>query len=366
MRKKVERQKEGPDSSLLPPETNTGIMNVKIDPEFAQLCPALTSQEYKELEEDIRANGCLNPITILKGHGIILDGHNRYKICRKLNISFEVNEVEFKSRDDAKNWVLTNQLARRNLSLYPKFLLVVEREDIKAKREAARKRSLSNLKQFAGKLSGGNSTDLSIVDISDKFIGLQERIALELGVSTGTVAKMQFIQRASVEGKLDQETLKGIMEGTLTINSVYNSLRKRGINIANIENKVGKENNMALIRFEKIIAEVNTLPQQPIPDILDIRARNEVLASIKEAQDVLKKLYVAVSYHKKWPEISTMYLKGKMSYGEMQGVIRKESRTKSKTQASGRKDFGQYDHDVGDANDDENDQEGKSEEDIRL
>ena len=39
---------------------------------------------------------------------------------------------------------------------------------------------------------------------------------------------------------------------------------------------------------------------------------------------------------------------------------------KLKSQASGRRDFGQYDHDVGDANDGENDQEGKSGGDIRL
>lgn len=44
------------------------------------------------------------------------DGHNRYEICHRLGIYFSVRPLDFESRDDAADWIDTQQLGRRNLS----------------------------------------------------------------------------------------------------------------------------------------------------------------------------------------------------------------------------------------------------------
>jgi hypothetical protein len=41
--------------------------------------------------------------------------------------------MDFVSKEDAKIWIINNQLARRNISLYDKGKLVLQKKDIMAK-----------------------------------------------------------------------------------------------------------------------------------------------------------------------------------------------------------------------------------------
>lgn len=85
-----------------------------IDREFAELCPALTPEEYAQLEQGILDDGCLHPIILWRG--VILDGHNRYEICRKHERPFKTKTLNLPDRDAALAWIIRNQLGRRNLS----------------------------------------------------------------------------------------------------------------------------------------------------------------------------------------------------------------------------------------------------------
>ena len=79
-----------------------------IDPDFKDLIRPLRSQEYLQLEENLLADGCREPIVIW--NGIIVDGHNRYEICKKHGISFSTVSKEFASREEAIVWICSNQL----------------------------------------------------------------------------------------------------------------------------------------------------------------------------------------------------------------------------------------------------------------
>ena len=52
-----------------------------IDQDFKDLIRPLRSQEYLQLEENLLADGCREPIVVW--NGVIVDGHNRYEICKK-------------------------------------------------------------------------------------------------------------------------------------------------------------------------------------------------------------------------------------------------------------------------------------------
>ena len=67
-------------------------MDLKINEEFTFLIPKLTAEEYEELEASIIQDGCRDRIVTWKGY--IIDGHNRYEICNKHNITFEVLEKD--------------------------------------------------------------------------------------------------------------------------------------------------------------------------------------------------------------------------------------------------------------------------------
>ena len=90
------------------------VYELKIDPEFRDLIPPLTEEEHKMLEASIVREGCDTPLTIW--NGTIVDGHNRYEICRRHEIPFTYDEREFESKEAAMFWMLEHQLARRNLN----------------------------------------------------------------------------------------------------------------------------------------------------------------------------------------------------------------------------------------------------------
>ena len=58
-----------------------------IDPVLKSLIPPLSDEEFKQLEENIKAEGCRDALVIWRG--TIVDGHNRLK-PRKRNLSTEM------------------------------------------------------------------------------------------------------------------------------------------------------------------------------------------------------------------------------------------------------------------------------------
>ena len=111
-----------------------------IDPEFESLIMPLKPDEYAELEKSILEEGCRDPIITWKG--AIVDGHNRYTICRKHSLEFKTVERDFESRDDAKVWMIRNQIGRRNLNDYERSRLALKMKPLiskKAKENQIRK-----------------------------------------------------------------------------------------------------------------------------------------------------------------------------------------------------------------------------------
>ena len=87
---------------------------LKINPEFKNLIRPLRRKELLQLEENLLADGCREPI--ITWNGFIIDGHNRYELCSKHGIPFLVWEKEFDSKEEVIAWICANQLGRRNIS----------------------------------------------------------------------------------------------------------------------------------------------------------------------------------------------------------------------------------------------------------
>ena len=117
---------------------------LKIDEGFKNLIRPLYQQEYLQLEANILADGCRNPITVW--NGVIIDGHNRYEICTRHGIPFEVDEMDFECREEAIAWICANQLGRRNLTNETrKFLIGMQYESEKIVNQ---RRNISGRNQF--------------------------------------------------------------------------------------------------------------------------------------------------------------------------------------------------------------------------
>lgn len=90
------------------------MQEITVDEEFRNLLPVLDDDALKLLEENLLENGCRDALVLW--NGVLIDGHNRYDICTKLDIPYTTVDKEFESRDEVVIWIITTQVARRNLN----------------------------------------------------------------------------------------------------------------------------------------------------------------------------------------------------------------------------------------------------------
>ena len=107
-------------------------MNLTINPEYENLVPKISEDEYNALRASISENGLWLPI-IINPQGVILDGHHRFKICKDLGIKARHAERVFENKLLEKKFVIEVNLKRRHLIDFQKAelgvpLLEIERE----------------------------------------------------------------------------------------------------------------------------------------------------------------------------------------------------------------------------------------------
>jgi N6-adenosine-specific RNA methylase IME4 len=133
-----------------------------IDLEFARLIPPLLPEEFERLESNILRDECHEPLSVWQG--LLLDGHNRFKICKKHSMHFSVKEVLLDNREHAKLWISDRQLGRRNLSDDVRAMVADDRRKILS--EIARKERA----KVAGKAGGRHHPKVSLSDdVADKL-----------------------------------------------------------------------------------------------------------------------------------------------------------------------------------------------------
>ena len=168
---------------------------LKIDKDFKSLIRPLTEVEYHQLEANIISEGCRDAIITWKG--FIIDGHNRYEICRKNRIPFQTKEMFFETKEEAIIWICTNQLGRRNISDETrKYLIGVQYESEKIIRQ---KRNIAGNNQYTSCPSflddDAAYRQKIAIQMTDHH-ATASRIAVENHVSHGTVQKYGIYSRA--------------------------------------------------------------------------------------------------------------------------------------------------------------------------
>lgn len=97
----------------------SAIQEVTVDPDFRALIPALTLGEKEQLKQNLLAEGVRDPLVLWEtqtGALFLLDGHNRREVILAHGLLFTVDLKQFGSHAEAHDWMINNQLGRRNLS----------------------------------------------------------------------------------------------------------------------------------------------------------------------------------------------------------------------------------------------------------
>ena len=178
---------------------------MKIDVEFQSLIPPLTYEEKEMLEESILSEGCRDAIVVW--NDTIIDGHNRYEICKKHGIPFETVSREFEDRNDVIEWIIKNQFGRRNLPMHERARLALRLKPVIA--EKAREKQHSGINQYTHSLPQ-NSAKPSIP------IETRDEIAKAAGVSHDTIAKVEKIEEAA-----PAPVVQASRKGDISVNAAY-------------------------------------------------------------------------------------------------------------------------------------------------
>lgn len=183
-----------------------------IDPEFRDLIPALQESERKILEENLRKEGCRDPIATW--NGVILDGHNRYEICRRLGIPFATIEVPVYNREEAVAWICANQLGKRNISDVTRRYLIGKRY---AMEKIVGAHNPSGKNQYSKK-EEARATMLHRPYYDDTACRTRERLANEYHISHTTVLNYEcYTQAVDYLWEVMPELVPKILSGQIKI-----------------------------------------------------------------------------------------------------------------------------------------------------
>jgi hypothetical protein len=233
-------------------------VKVRIDKDFRDLIPPLAPEERSQLESNILRDGCRDPIVLWDGW--IVDGHNRYDICTTHKLEFSTKGVAFKSRQEAKIWIIDNQSGRRNISDIDRIALqqnraaivkeIVDAQARTAKSEAGKTGGRGNKRMWAKLPTSftcncGERFDFEVwhcrscgshwkVDqkkckTCDSSKGLKTRnvLAKAAGVGERTYDAGKIILDAAAKGEITPDIIEDVRRGRKAIHRVAKDITEK-------------------------------------------------------------------------------------------------------------------------------------------
>lgn len=212
------------------------MKELKINPRFEKFSPKKKQDEIDELRKSLKEKGYIGA-PILTWHGYIIDGHNRYYMCKELGVEIDDDNIEEidlgddAEEIDAMDWMHTHQLSSKNLTAGEKLAMTMElQKEIALENEKKRK-------ETEGRPRKENCTPIGVQNTDDNRsrsnTWTDSQTAKKAGVGVGTVARYNRVMNS------DDENLKEkVKSGEVTVNKAYEEVRKKETRICKI---CGKE-----------------------------------------------------------------------------------------------------------------------------
>lgn len=205
-----------------------------IDNELKNLIRPLNNEEYEKLKNSILSEGIRDPLVTWRG--TLLDGYHRYKIAQEYGLEYKTVEVDLPDREAAKEWIITNQLGRRNLtpeetSYYRGKLYESRKLDYNRDRDSnGHFVRLGNTAETIGKEYG---VDEKTIRRDAEFSNAVDKVATELGeeVKTAILSGEASVPKKDVEKLIEIKTeapelIEPILSGKMAISKVMQKINR--------------------------------------------------------------------------------------------------------------------------------------------
>ena len=229
------------------------MKELKIDPELRDFIPPLSGEEKKQLEDSLLKYG-YKGAPIFTWRGYIVDGHNRYEICKKHNIEFPIDDLDLGDNAtiiDVMEWMINTQLGRRNLPPAQR-ISVVDKFKKKIQEQAKENMSIGGSSDKKGSPNGET--------LIQKQTHTDKELAKMAGVGTGTIARYNRVMKSD-----DEELKKKVLSDEVKINTAYEEIRKKEKEVDNIE----ASNNIEQMTYQDVAQLYGGIQQGHLPNQKD-------------------------------------------------------------------------------------------------
>jgi len=231
---------------------------------------SLTKEEYEQLEANLIAEGCRDALIVWNNGKqlILVDGHNRYDICSKHNISYKTVEKEFENLEQVKDWMIANQLGKRNLSEEEKKYLrglqyKREKKKVGENQHSLGVDNLSTPKKTVEKLAEMHKVSAKTIQRDEKFALGIDKIA-----NNNSEIKQKILNKNI---KVPQELIQKIADND------YNKKTLESLRNAILKEDTGKvkeiSQNLLNVQSESVADEASSI-------------RKEIMEKLKTITDV--------------------------------------------------------------------------------
>jgi len=253
---------------------------VKIDPEFQNLVPPLTPDEFHQLEENCKKDGILDTLKVW--HGILIDGHNRYRIAKEWDMPYATEEMLFRNRDEAKVWIANNQLGRRNINDLTKI-------------ELARIAKPEIVKEAEKRMKSGKADPMAKSPEGYHNNTTRHKLAKAAGMG-----EKKFHQGEVILDSGNQEIIDAVRSGEISINRGYNLIldeqtpRPKTVKQEKAEQLQAAKERHEEYRDKKVISledakqdkeDQKTIAKEIYDDLLTITTRAHWIAALHSSSD---------------------------------------------------------------------------------
>ncbi|WP_225781738.1 plasmid replication/partition related protein [Xenophilus sp. Marseille-Q4582] len=187
-------------------------MDIVVNEELKAYIDPLTPDEYEALERSLLAEGCRDAL-VLWGD-VLVDGHNRYGICKKHNLPFQtVQNTRFQSMEDVHLWMIDQHLGRRSLSDFQRGVLALRKREIVAGRRA-RQAPPAESAESAAPPPGEAAPVPAAAPSAEEALSTREALARAARLRSNQVQLIEKIQQSATP-----EVVEAVKAGTLSLSA---------------------------------------------------------------------------------------------------------------------------------------------------
>ncbi|HEY1132404.1 MAG TPA: plasmid replication/partition related protein [Roseateles sp.] len=188
-------------------------MDIVVNEELKAYIDPLTPEEHEALERSLLAEGCRDAL-VLWGD-VLVDGHNRYGICRKHGLPFKtVQNPRFKSMEDVHLWMIDQHLGRRSISDFQRGVLALRKREIVAERRARSAAAPEPDPTPAEPMVPQDGVATAAPVAADNALETREALARAARLSSSQVVQIEKIQKRGAP-----ELVAAVKAGAISLNA---------------------------------------------------------------------------------------------------------------------------------------------------